>query len=54
MKKFTLFILSLLFLGTFMANAQTKVITGTVISSEDQLPIPGVSVSVAGTTLGIV
>jgi len=54
MKKFTLFILSLLFLGTFMANAQTKVITGTVISSEDQLPIPGVSVSVAGTTLGTV
>lgn len=54
MKKITLFISFLLYLGTLVANAQTKEVTGTVTSNEDQLPIPGVSVSVAGTTLGTV
>ena len=34
--------------------AQTKVLTGTVTSSEDGLPIPGVSVSVKGTTTGTI
>ncbi len=34
--------------------AQTRVLTGTVSSSEDGLPIPGVSVSVKGTTTGTI
>jgi TonB-linked SusC/RagA family outer membrane protein len=34
--------------------AQTRVITGTVISSEDGLPIPGVSILAKGTTVGTV
>lgn len=35
-----------------VANAQTKVVTGTVTSSEDGLPIPGVTIMVPGTTVG--
>ncbi|MCD6322516.1 MAG: SusC/RagA family TonB-linked outer membrane protein, partial [Clostridiales bacterium] len=54
MKKIALFLSILLFMGTLAANAQSKVITGTVTSSEDGQPIPGVSVSVKGTTLGTV
>ncbi len=54
MKKIAFFLSILLFMGTLVANAQTKAITGTVTSSEDGLPIPGVSVSVKGTTLGTV
>jgi TonB-linked SusC/RagA family outer membrane protein len=34
--------------------AQSRVLTGTVTSSEDGLPIPGVSVSVKGTTIGTI
>jgi len=34
--------------------AQTRVITGTVSSSEDKLPIPGVSISAKGTTTGTI
>ena len=41
-------------MGTLVANAQTKGITGTVTASEDGQPIPGVSVSVKGTTLGTI
>jgi len=40
-----------LFAGS-LAIAQTVQITGTVTSSEDGLPVPGVSVIVKGTTLG--
>jgi TonB-linked SusC/RagA family outer membrane protein len=54
MKKIAIFLSILLFLGTMVANAQTRNITGKVISSEDDQPIPGVSVSVKGTTLGTV
>lgn len=54
MKKIALFMSFLLLLGATVANAQTKIVTGTVTSSEDELPIPGVSVSVAGTTMGTV
>ncbi len=43
----------LLFAGS-LAMAQTVQISGTVTSSEDGLPIPGVSVTVKGTTLGII
>jgi TonB-linked SusC/RagA family outer membrane protein len=46
----------LLFLGVFcccfMAQAQNKTITGTVVSKSDNLPLPGVSVKVEGTNTG--
>lgn len=54
MKKIALFLSILLFMGTLVANAQTRNITGTVTSAEDSQPIPGVSVSVKGTTLGTI
>ena len=54
MKKIAFFLSILLFMGTLVANAQTKGITGTVTSAEDALPIPGVSVSVKGSTLGTI
>ncbi len=54
MKKIAIFLSMLLFMGTLAVNAQTKVINGIVTSSEDGQPIPGVSVSVRGTTLGTV
>jgi len=51
-KRFAALLGMLLFLGLF-AQAQTKSITGTVTSSQDGLSIPGVSVLVKGTTIGI-
>ena len=52
MKKALLFI-SLVFLGASIISAQTKTITGTVISAvSGEGPIPGVTVQVKGTTLG--
>jgi len=54
MRKFTIWLTCLFFLMSIgVANAQTKVITGTVTSAEDGLPIPGVTVIVPGTTIGI-
>ena len=53
MKKLLLFILVFCF-GASMVFAQTKQITGKVTSKEDGLPIPGVSVTVKGTTSGTV
>jgi len=41
-------------MGTVFVYAQTKNITGTVTSNDDNQPIPGVSVSVKGTTVGTV
>lgn len=54
MKKFTMLIVSLLFLGVQLVSAQNKTLSGTVISSEDNLPLPGVNVIVKGTTQGTV
>jgi TonB-linked SusC/RagA family outer membrane protein len=54
MKKIAIFLSILLFMGNLVVNAQTKTLTGTVTSSEDDRPIPGVSVSVKGTTTGTV
>lgn len=53
MRKFTLLLALLIFMGFQAVNAQ-KTITGTVISSEDQMTLPGVSVVVKGTTLGTI
>jgi len=52
MKKLCVFLAGLLLVGITMAQAQTVRITGTVTSSEDGMPMPGVSVIVKGTTIG--
>jgi len=54
MKKLTLFLICILFVGMQIVNAQVKSISGTVTSKEDGTSIPGVSVQVKGTTLGTV
>ncbi|KAF0235872.1 MAG: hypothetical protein FD181_3179 [Prolixibacteraceae bacterium] len=54
MKKIVFFLSIMFFMGSVLVYAQTKKITGTVTSNEDDQPIPGVSVSVKGTTLGTV
>lgn len=53
MKKLTIWLTCLIFiLSIGLANAQMKTITGTVTSSQDGLPIPGVTIIVPGTTIG--
>ena len=52
MKKL-LMIFTLLLMTCAMALAQTVQISGTVTGSDDGLPLPGVSVTVKGTTIGI-
>ncbi len=52
MRKVLLLGLSLL-LASASVFAQSRVVTGTVISNEDNLPVPGVSVIVKGTTVGV-
>ncbi|HSH20257.1 MAG TPA: carboxypeptidase-like regulatory domain-containing protein, partial [Draconibacterium sp.] len=54
MKKIAFFLSIMLFMGTVFVNAQTKSITGKVTSAEDDQSIPGVSVSVKGTTIGTI
>ena len=54
MRKIALLLSLLFILGTMVINAQTKMITGTVSSTDDNQLIPGVSVVVKGTTLGTV
>lgn len=46
--------LALLLAATLTSQAQSREVTGTVISGEDDLPLPGVSVLVKGTTRGAV
>ncbi|MBE3087427.1 MAG: SusC/RagA family TonB-linked outer membrane protein, partial [Bacteroidetes bacterium] len=53
MKKILMFF-SLFLLTGSLVMAQTVQITGTVTSSEDGLALPGVSVTVKGTTLGMI
>ncbi len=53
MKKLCVFLACLLLVGVNMLQAQTVRITGTVTSSEDGLPIPGVSIIVKGTNQGV-
>nr|WP_319570522.1 SusC/RagA family TonB-linked outer membrane protein [uncultured Draconibacterium sp.] len=54
MKKIALMLLGIALFGILVAEAQVKSITGTVTSSEDDMGIPGVSVSVKSTTIGTV
>ncbi|RCH55720.1 SusC/RagA family TonB-linked outer membrane protein [Mucilaginibacter hurinus] len=52
MKKLLLVSLCILMLCVTQTFAQNRTITGTVTAKEDGLPIPGVSVTVPGTTIG--
>jgi TonB-dependent starch-binding outer membrane protein SusC len=52
MKKLLMFF-SLLFIAGYSAMAQTVQISGTVTSSDDGSPLPGVTIFVKGTTLGV-
>ncbi|HYQ58456.1 MAG TPA: TonB-dependent receptor [Draconibacterium sp.] len=54
MKKIALMLLGIAFIGMLVAEAQVKSISGTVTSAEDEMGMPGVSVSVKGTTIGTV
>ncbi len=54
MKKLTLFLVCLFFIGMQMVNAQVRSISGTVTSADDNSTIPGVSVTIKGTTLGTI
>jgi TonB-linked SusC/RagA family outer membrane protein len=53
MKRLCVFLVSVVFVGINFLQAQTVQVTGTVTSSEDGLPVPGASVLVKGTTIGI-
>lgn len=44
----------ILALSLFSGMAQTRILSGTVSSSEDKMPIPGVSVAVKGTNTGTI
>jgi acylphosphatase len=52
MRKFTLLLALMLFVGMQVTQAQTRTITGTVTNADDGSTIPGVSVVVKGTTYG--
>lgn len=54
MKKIVLMLLSIALIGVFTVEAQVRRVTGTVVSTEDNRGIPGVSVVVKGTTLGTI
>jgi len=54
MKKTSIILSILLLMGGLTLFAQTRQVSGTVISAEDNQPIPGVSVYVKGTTVGTI
>ncbi len=54
MKKVSVLLTFLVFLGLQLVQAQTQQITGTVTSAEDGLGVPGASIVVRGTTIGTV
>lgn len=54
MKRIALFFACLLFIGGGIAAAQGSKVQGTVVSSEDGLPVIGASVFVTGTSIGAV
>jgi hypothetical protein len=43
----------MILMASVVAFAQSRIITGTVISNEDDLGVPGATVLVMGTTIGI-
>ena len=52
--RFWTVLLALLMVCGGTLHAQSKIVTGTVISSEDNAPLPGVNVLIQGTTTGTV
>ena len=54
MKKISLLLAFLVFIGLQVVLAQTRDISGTVTSADDGTSIPGASVVVKGTTLGTI
>lgn len=54
MRKLTFLLTCLLLIGVGMVNAQSRTITGKVVSADDELPVIGASVMVQGTTVGTV
>ena len=52
MKRKMMLLMTCLFLGIGLVNAQISKITGTVVSEEDGLPVVGASILVKGTTSG--
>lgn len=54
MKKTLLGVWVLFLLVSMESFAQTRTVTGVVISGEDNLPLPGVNVSISGTTRGTI
>ena len=54
MRKITILLAFLFFVGANLANAQTRTISGKVTGSSDGSGIPGVTVQVQGTTIGTV
>jgi TonB-dependent starch-binding outer membrane protein SusC len=53
MKRLCVFLACIVFVGVNLLQAQTVQITGTVTSAEDKMPVPGASVSVKGTSIGV-
>jgi len=53
MKRLCVFLVAVVFVGINLLQAQTVQISGTVTSAEDGLPVPGASVQVKGTTIGV-
>lgn len=51
-KAFTFFIMMFLFLYCLEAQSQELTVTGTIISADDNLTLPGVTVLIKGTTVG--
>ncbi|MDT8402487.1 MAG: SusC/RagA family TonB-linked outer membrane protein, partial [Bacteroidales bacterium] len=54
MKKISVLIMLLAFLGVQLVQGQTRQITGTVTSAEDGTPLPGVQIVVVGSTIGAI
>ena len=54
MKKIMLMLLCITLMGILTVQAQSRYVTGTVTSSEDDNPIPGVTIVIKGTTVGTI
>ena len=54
MKRKLMLLMTCLFIGIGLVNAQVSKVTGTVTTHEDGLPVVGASVLVKGTTVGTV
>jgi TonB-linked SusC/RagA family outer membrane protein len=52
MRRFTLFLALMIFIGMQVAQAQTRTLSGKVTDANDGVGVPGVSVYLKGTTIG--